>query len=280
MSNITDSLSSLPTLKGIPSTGMGVVQRLISRVEEASKNDEAAEVQIGRRAAPAAGELGEVSPRRRRAIGAYADAVRHSTPTPPAEDREGFGPGKVIYGTFQDGKLQSRGGMEGSYEAFSAAGPIKFKLGEFEGYALGNYTGVAWNPKTGEMYNFKFKLDENHFTIGRFRPMNADEVPDRKLPMEGKISEGVANFDNGFKISMRENGQIEAELPAPDELKDADSDAQGKDPATRDGKILGKGFMDKNGNLVVAFDNGGTYHAKYEIKDGKLKILGYSALGV
>ncbi|MBX7144796.1 MAG: hypothetical protein K1X79_10130 [Oligoflexia bacterium] len=278
MSNITDTLSSLPAIKGLPSTGMGVVQRLIARAEQSPKAEDAVSIDLGRREAPTIDDLANVQPGRRRAMAAYAEALRRAVPAIPAE-REGFGPGKVIYGTFEGGKLASRGGMQGSYEAFSAAGPIKFNLGEFQGYALGNYTGVAWNPKTGEMYSFKYKLDENHFAIGRFKEMNPEGLPERKKPIEGKIVDGVANFENGMKMSLGSDGQVDVELPAPDELNNDSSEKNSDDPRSHDGKICGKGFMDKNGNLVVAFDNGGTIHAKYEMNDGKLRILGYETLG-
>lgn len=171
-----------------------------------------------------------------------------------------------VKGSWGNGQLKTESGLSGTYKALEG-GQIEFSLGPIKGYVLPNSTGVAYNPKTGQSYSFNLEYDQTSFKMINVQELKPAGSQSGEPQWSGEIKGRVAHFD-GFNLVMGANGKVL--LPGRPAMN----------PDTEEGKIArGEGFLDKNGNLVVAFENGGTYRADYKIEDGKLLIFKYELLG-
>jgi hypothetical protein len=259
-----------------------VIERLIAR-SRGSESD-AAIVTVGRKNPQQADSLPQgYGPIRRRqqapaVLPQNVDATPAvSTKSQVEESREGFGPGKVIYGQWGNGKLTTRGGMTGSYGAMPGYGKINFELGGYKGILTNAEEGVAWNPETQSLFHFKHKIEDGKFTVARFREFESSDLKNQPVSFAGEMKGNTVELEGGLRLTINKDGTVVAQGEAPEELKQgADGKKVFPDSETyRDGKLNGYGFMDKNGNLVLTFDNGGTVQAAYSLKDGKFAIHGY-----
>lgn len=279
--SVKDALSLLnPTTA--PAAGFGVIQRLISRTRSGGDSD-AAVVALGK-TRPQSVEP-QIYTNNRRPVRVQPQQVPASDVRPadvkpaPVENEplEGFGPGKAIYGQWGNGKLNTRGGMSGSYEALPGYGKIKFELGGYTGLLTNVKEGVAWNPETQSLFHFKHRVDDGKFVIGRFQEFESSELKNKPVSFSGEMKGDTIKLEGGLTLTVNKDGTVTAEGEAPAELKEGQKYFPDHE-SYHDGKLKGQGFMDKNGNLVLAFDNGGTIQAAYSLKDGKFAIHGYKNL--
>jgi hypothetical protein len=280
--SVKDALALLnSTPASAPASRFGVIQRLISRTQAAPETD-AAIVALSKQR-PQVVEP-QVYSNPRRPVRNEAQPVRNAdvaaAQVKPArvenevDPIEGFGPGKAIYGQWGNGKLSTRGGMSGSYEALPGYGKIKFELGGYTGLLTNVKEGVAWNPETQSLFHFKHRVDDGKFVIGRFQEFESSELKNKPVSFSGEMNGNTIKLEGGLTLTVNKDGTVTAEGEAPAELKEGQKYFPDHE-SYHDGKLKGQGFMDKNGNLVLAFDNGGTIQAAYSLKDGKFAIHGY-----
>ena len=82
-----------------------------------------------------------------------------------------FQPGKVVEGSYGDGKFSTVDGQSGTYYPLRN-GMLGFEIDGYKGVMVNQHTAAVFNPSTGEAYSMSVRYDGDKFSLSNVQEVS------------------------------------------------------------------------------------------------------------